>query len=386
MSKKIKFTIHNIENLPPAKTASRDYYYDEKTSGLGVMVFPSGTKTFFLYKRVDGKPDKIKLGRFPETSIEQARKAAYEGINNITQGVNPNKLKQKLRSESSFAELFDRYMNEYAKQRKISWETDLGYYKRYLKILDKKVISIITRADIEKLHINIKEKGGLYAANRSLALLKTVFNKAIDWGFDRKNPASNIKKFVETSRDRALQPHEINKFFEALNDEANDLFKAYFYLSLLTGARRSNLLAMRWEEITFGDEPHWRIPMTKNGESHIVALVPQAIQILEDIKMLYDSPWVFPSLASASGHIEEPKKAWKRTLERAGISDLRIHDLRRTMASWQVRTGANSFTIGKTLGHKNQQATAVYARVSKDVTRDSMENAVNEMFKYSKKL
>ena len=90
---------------------------------------------------------------------------------------------------------------------------------------------------------------------------------------------------------------------------------------------------------------------------------------------------MFPSLASASAHIEEPKKAWKRTLERAGISDLR-----RTMASWQVKTGTNSFTIGKTLGHKNQQATAVYARVSKDVTRDSMENAVNEMFKYSKKL
>lgn len=82
--------------------------------------------------------------------------------------------------------------------------------------------------------------------------------------------------------------------------------------------------------------------------------------------------------------MEEPKKAWSRVLKHAGITYLRIRDLRRTMASWQVRTGANSFIIGKTLGHKSQQATAIYARVSKDVARESMENAVNAMFEYRK--
>ncbi|MEY3106502.1 MAG: hypothetical protein RIT35_668 [Pseudomonadota bacterium] len=384
MSNKIKFTINSIESLPLAKQGSRDYYYDEKTSGLGVMVFPSGTKTFFLYKRVDGKPDKIKLGRFPEMTIEQARKAAYSGISDIAKGVNPNKIKQKLRSEADFASLFDRYMKEYAKQRKISWETDLGYYNRYLKILDKKTISIITRADVEKLHIGIKEKAGLYAANRCLALLKTVFNKAIDWGFGGANPAARIKNFPETSRDRALQPHEISNFFKSLNEEQNELLKAYFYISLLTGARRSNVLAMRWDQIIFGEEPCVRIPKTKNGEAHTISLIPQAVLILEELKENHDSEWVFPSQVSASGHIEEPKAAWKRVLERADIKDLRIHDLRRTMASWQVRTGASSFTIGKTLGHKHQQATAIYARVGKDVTRDSMESAVNAMFEYSK--
>jgi integrase len=251
--------------------------------------------------------------------------------------------------------------------------------------LDKKSISIISRADIEKLHINIKEKGGLYAANRCLALLKTVFNKAIDWGFKGHNPAAKIKNFTETSRDRALQPHEISKFFESLNEEQNELFKAYFYISLLTGARRSNVLAMRWDQIIFSGEPQWRIPKTKNGEAHIISLVPQAVIILEELKSDYSGDWVFPRKVSASGHIEEPKKAWKRVLERAEIKDLRIHDLRRTMASWQVRTGASSFTIGKTLGHKHQQATAIYARVGKDVMRESMESAVNAIFEYNKK-
>jgi integrase len=137
---------------------------------------------------------------------------------------------------------------------------------------------------------------------------------------------------------------------------------------------------MRWADIILGENPEWRITITKNGEVHIVALVPQAVTILKELKNAYNSEWVFPSKTSKSGHIEEPKQAWKRILKKANIKDLRIHDLRRTLASWQVRTGASSFIIGKTLGHKNQQATAIYARVSKDVARTSMEEAVNAMF------
>lgn len=384
MTNKINFTISSIKSLPNAKEKSRAYYYDIKTAGLGVMVFPSGTKTFFLYKRIDGKPDKIKLGRFPELSIEQARKSAIAGSSEILKGINPNKDKQKLRNESSFEELFKRYMNEHAKERKKSWEFDLGYYNRYLKVLDNKKLSVITRADIEKLHNNIKSKSGLYCANRVLSLIKTVFNKSIDWGFAGANPADRIKKFQETSRDRALQPYELERFFESLNSEPDLIFRSYFYISLLTGARRSNILGMRWDQVNLNENPEWRIPDTKNGESLTVSLVPQAVELLNELKNSHNSEWVFPSSTSKSGHIEEPKKAWKRVLDRAEISDLRIHDLRRTMASWQVRTGANSFIIGKTLGHKNHQATAIYARVSKDVTRESMENAVNAMFKYKK--
>ena len=283
----------------------------------------------------------------------------------------------------TFGHLFNKYLEEHAKVRKKSWETDLGYYNRYLQTLISKKISNITRADIEKLHNNIKARGGLYAANRVLSLIKTIYNKAIDWGYNGNNPAARIRKFPEASRDRALQPDELNAFFESLNQENNIIFRAYFLICLLTGARRRNAQGMRWDQITFGQSPEWRIPVTKNGDVQIVSLVPQAVSILEELKTIHESEWVFPSLTSKSCHIEEPKGIWKRILQRANIKDLRIHDLRRTMASWQVRTGANSFVIGKTLGHKSQHATAIYARVSKDVARESMENAVNAMFEYN---
>jgi integrase len=150
-------------------------------------------------------------------------------------------------------------------------------------------------------------------------------------------------------------------------------------MSLLTGARRSNVLAMNWREINL-ENKSWRIEETKNGESQTIHLPDQAIKILTRRMELRYSDWVFPSSTSASGHIEEPKKIWKRVLAAAGIENLRIHDLRRTLGSWQAATGANSYIIGKSLGHKTQQATAIYARLNLDPVRESVNKATDAMF------
>ena len=100
------------------------------------------------------------------------------------------------------------------------------------------------------------------------------------------------------------------------------------------------------------DRQEWRIKETKNGTPQTVALSPEAIQILENRKPDDDEEFVFPG-SGKSEHLEEPKKGWKRILERAGISDLRIHDLRRTLGSWQLKQGASLPIIGKSLNHKS---------------------------------
>jgi integrase len=143
------------------------------------------------------------------------------------------------------------------------------------------------------------------------------------------------------------------------------------------GARKSNTLAMRWDEISFHGET-WRIALTKNDDPQIVHLSPQAMDILKERKLHSASPWVFPG-GGASGHLADPKKAWMRILKEAGIADLRIHDLRRTLGSWQAVTGANSYIIGKSLGHRSQQSTAVYARLNLDPVRDSVNKATDAM-------
>ena len=208
-----------------------------------------------------------------------------------------------------------------------------------------------------------------------------MFNKAInEWRIWKgENPAHGITKFPEQSRERFLQSDELPKFFQAVAQEENKTIRDYVLMSLLTGARRSNVLAMRWADINF-ERMEWRIPMTKNGEPQTITLSSEAIEVLHNRKPLDGAEYVFTGNGK-SGHLEEPKKGWKRILERAGIDNLRIHDLRRTLGSWQAKTGASLAIIGKSLNHKNQNTTAIYARLDLDPVRDSVNKATSAMMK-----
>jgi integrase len=155
-------------------------------------------------------------------------------------------------------------------------------------------------------------------------------------------------------------------------------------MCLLTGARRSNIMQMRWEQVNLNTNI-WIIPQTKNGEPHTVPLVEMAIEILKQRKknQINGNPWVFPG-NSRAGHMVDPKKAWARILKRANIENLRIHDLRRSLGSWQATTGASLSIIGKTLAHKNVNTTAIYARLNIDPVRDAMQRATQAMLEAAK--
>ncbi len=381
---KLNFNKTNILNLSMPEKGKIAYYYDVQVSGLGIMLFPSGTKTFFVYKRVNGRPDKIKLGRFPQMAVEQARKAAYSIINEIDKGIDPKLEKSKIAKEMLFSELFQEFMEKHSKLHKKSWRFDEDKYRLHLSHFAKRRIGAISKTDIIQLHSSLAKTSGLYSANRVLGMLATMFNKAIEWGWEGINPCIGIKKFKEKSRERFIQGDEITKFFKSLNEEPNEVFRDFFYISLLTGARRSNVQSMNWSDISF-NRSEWVIKETKNGEAQTITLSSQAIAILQERCKTRSSDWVFPSSSSKSGHIEEPKKAWKNLLQRVEIEDLRIHDLRRTLGSWQAATGANSFIIGKSLGHKTQHATAIYARLNMDSVRESVNRATDAMFAMVKK-
>ena len=136
---------------------------------------------------------------------------------------------------------------------------------------------------------------------------------------------------------------------------------------------------MRWEELNLA-RATWIIPAekSKSGEAVHVALTPPVLRILKERKLNSISEWIFPG-TGRSGHLVEPKSAWKRILKRAGLTDLRLHDLRRTLGSWQAATGASLPIIGKSLGHKSLQATQIYARLNLDPVRDAVNTATNAM-------
>jgi integrase len=374
---KLNFAKRALEALPT--TGKRYYVHDSRVRGLALYVTSTGVKTFLLYRKVNGAPVKLKIGRLEDLSIEQARNKAEELNNQIALGQNPQEEAQEKRQELTFAAFFPVYMERHATPYKKTARFDEDIFRLHLKEpLASKRLSAITRGDIQVLHARIGANSGHACANRVVDTVLSIFGKAIEWGYLKGENPAKVKRFKVQSRDRFLQKDELATFLAALEEEPNDTMKDYFWLSLLTGARKSNMLAMRWDEIRTA-QGEWRIPMTKNGEAQVVPLVPQALAILERRReAVGGSEWVFPS-EGKTGHLQDPKKAWKRLLTRAGITDLRLHDLRRSLGSWQAMSGSSPYIIGKSLGHKSHQATAVYARLTLDPVRSSMEQAVNAM-------
>lgn len=374
----LNFTKKAIEGLPLPTAGKRLYVYDTKVRGLELMVTDRGSKSFKVYRKLNDKPVRITLGRYPELSIEQARKRAQNTLATLNVGKNPNTEKKKLRQEMTLGKLFEVYIERHSKRFKKTWKSDERDIPRFLGAWFGRKLSGVSKQDVQALHEKIGQENGLYQANRLLARLQIMYNKAIEWGWEGANPAEGVRKFKEKSRDRFLHPDELPRFFESLNSEPNDTIRDYIYVSLFTGMRKSNVLAMRWEDINL-ERQEWRIPETKNGEPIRVHLVESVLKVLEKRARLYGKrEWVFEG-EGVTGHLVEPKSGWKRILKRAGIGELRLHDLRRTLGSWQAATGANSYMIGQTLGHKSAQSTAVYARLSLDPVRDSVERATQAM-------
>jgi len=273
-------------------------------------------------------------------------------------------------------ELFSKYLELYAKPRKKTWRRDQLNFDCMFGPIAEISINHLTRLEVEQFQLHVKNKHGLYSSNRAMALLRTVLNKAVDWELLTRNVASKVKLFPEKSRSRILDEGELPRFISALKQEHNLTIRDFFYILLMTGARKGNVLAMRWEDLTLsGESPCWKITDTKNGEEHIVPLIYPVVVILRDRGQAVSGPWVFPCPYDSSQHLSDPRRGWERLKRKAGLTNIRMHDLRRTLASLLVKQGANSFIIGKTLGHKSQQATAIYAQVTKQVARSALESA-----------
>lgn len=294
-------------------------------------------------------------------------------------GVNPNDINRAKLEEMTFAELFGIYLERHAKLRKRSWMRDKIQYDQYLGSLKKKKLSAVTRRHIAAIHSQIGRKYKI-RANRVLALISSVFGRAIEFGlYEGMNPCIGIKRFPEQSRDRFLQADELPRFFDALFAEPKDVIRDFILVALLTGARKSNVLAMRWSDINL-KEATWKIreTETKNSTPQTVPLCEDIISILTERRKNTRSLFVFPGRGK-SGHFTSPTTGWKRILKRAGLENLRIHDLRRTLGSWQAMTGASLPIIGKSLNHKSPAATAIYARLDLDPVRESMQKAATAM-------
>lgn len=380
MGARINFTKRALENLPPAQEGMRVTYHDYATPGLQLRVTPAGQKAFYVRRRIDGRPERVKLGTFPQMTVEQARKLASEINGAVAKGHNPAEVKRAVKQEPTFGDMFEHFIEH--KRNRAGQPLSARTIVEYRKIIDTHAATLInerlSRITPERLRAIHKKVASPSQSNKVKAIVSAVFNHTKQEGIaDLPNPATALKSKLIQSRERFLQPSELPQFFAAV---AESSLADFFLVSILTGARRSNVQTMRWQDINTG-EATWRIPMTKNGMPQTVPLPPEAVEILERRKTeaVHGEAFVFPG-PGRTGHLADPSKAWRALRKKAGIENLRIHDLRRTLGSWQARQGASLAIIGKSLGHKTHQATAIYARLDLDPVRQSVESATAAMF------
>jgi len=374
---RLAFSKTRIENLP-LPPSGRKYYYDERLTGLAICVTATGGRVFYLYKKHDGRPVRVKLGPFPDMTVEKARIAAKSLAGRMADGWDPQAAKRSHRDAPTLQDLFEHWL-AHAKQHKKTWPEDERKWKAHFQGLKNKRLDAIETADVAKWHSKLGESNGPYLANRARALLSAIYSKAHELGYKGQNPVTHVKRFREESRERFLLPDEMRPFFTALAAEP-PLWRDFWLTALFTGARRGNVAAMAWRDLDLG-QAVWllRGDQMKNGKPQAVVLVPPAVAILEARKEGSDSPWVFPSERTPEKPIQDPRKSWERVTAAAELEDLRPHDLRRSLGSWQAIAGASLTVIGASLGHRDHKATQVYARLQMDPVRESVDGVVRKM-------
>lgn len=377
-----RFTDKAVRELKP--TNKREYYHDTIAKDLLLQITPNGAKTFYLYKRMGGKPVRYKLGKV-EMGVKSARIEASKYRALVSNGVNPQETRKNIRNEDPVENIYKKYMNDH--KMKLAASTYESYQRLWnlhlKKAFGSKKISQVSIDTVRRFHKRLFEKP--YCANKCVVFLKAMYNYVIHEGvYKGSNPVLGIELNAEEHRVRYLEHAELERFFDALNEVEETVSRDAILFLLYTGVRKSNALAAKWDEIDL-DAKIWLIPKTKTGKNITIALADSAVELLKDIRANNpEAKYVFPSAVSKTGHLVDIKRVWGTVKKKANIKNLHIHDLRHNLATYMIAQGANPFVVQRTLAHKSLKSTQVYVNLGVEHLRDKLNETVNTIRKIGK--
>lgn len=398
-----------VQNLKPE---NKSYYcMAESEKGFGVLVYPSGTKTFVFKYKVDGFQKLLTLGEYPATSLKDARDEYVKALSKVkdlrkgkADGADPVK-EIKLKAERRIKEdvehrlaptvtkLISEYIEKHAVPNKRGWAEDKRILERdALPTWGKRKAQDITKRDVVLLLEKIVERGSPGSANNNFKIIRKMFSFAVERDILEQSPCTGVKMPAPLIRkDRYLSEEEIHTFWNALDDcHVSDDVKRAIKLILVTGQRPGEVIGMHTSEI---DGNWWTIPVerSKNKRAHHVYLTGTALDLIGPLKKLDSKTkemkpkgYIFPCPHIGKDKAIEntvPAQVIRRNLavpvlvngkpvfdekgkplteNKLGVNNFTPHDLRRTCATFMSKIGIMDEVIDAVLNHTKQGIIRTY--------------------------
>jgi integrase len=389
--KRIKLTKRSVESLPAS--ASTAVWYDDKLTGFGVRVMPSGRRFYFArYRNKHGRSRWFTIGEHGKVTADAARTMAQRILQTVAvDASDPSGEREAFRTAPTVNDLLDRYIVEHVAKRNRA-----GTQRRFRRIAERDIrpslgplkVASVTRQDMHKFHT--ARSATPRQANLILAICSKAFNLAEIWEMrpEGSNPCSKIERYPENHRERFLSADELGRLGTTLrqaesmglpapiakNDGHRRLYRrvttAAIELLLFTGCRLSEVLNLRWEQVDFTVGTITLLE-TKSGRPQLVTMNAPARQVLKELEAAKTSEWVLPSARSVRRPLSATvlETAWGRIRTVARLADVRLHDLRHTVGTHAGQSGANAFLVRDLLRHKNLAMTGRYVNRADDPVR-----------------
>jgi integrase len=384
----IKLTKRSVESLKsgPAPVVR----HDDKLSGFGVRVMPSGRRFYFVrYRNKYGRSRWFSIGEHGKVTADAARATAQRILQAvIVNESDPSGERESFRAAPTVSDLFDRYIAEHVEQK--NRPTTRKEFKRIVERdlrpeLGRHKVAAVTRQDIDRMHS--ARSATPRQANLILAVCSRAFNLAELWGMraEGTNPCSKIERYRENRRERFLSADELGWLGATLRQAESEglpwkagtgrrlytrITMAAIELLLFTGCRLSEVLNLCWDQVDF-EAGTITLAETKAGRAQTVMMNPPARRILKELEQAKASSWVVPSPSDSKRPLSKSamEGVWLRIRSAAKLDDVRLHDLRHTVGTYAGQTGANAFLVRDLLRHKNLAMTGRYVNHASEPVR-----------------
>jgi integrase len=401
-----RLTKRLIDSLHPDPAGKERFVWDEGDSsvkGFGIRIMAGGTASYLVqYRNSFGQTRRLGIGRVGVLTPEEARTLAVSRLSEVQHGGDPSATRKALRCAISVADLIEVYLKdgpiEKPRKKPSSWATDRSNLTRHvLPLLGTKIAKTLTSQDISRFQSDVAAgktaadvktkirgraivKGGRGIASRTLAVLGAMLAFAERRALITKNPARGVEPFKGPKSERFLTSAEVARLADAINSlerqGINRNATNAVRLLLLTGARKGEILQLRWEQIDV-ERRCLRLADSKTGPK-IVPVGQAALDLLASIQGNQTFGWVFPG-TGVDSHYTGLQKIWVQLRDLAGLPAVRLHDLRHSYASFAVSDGASLLVVGKILGHAQSRTTEIYAHLADDPVRALAHRTANRI-------